>query len=64
MVDFDLILETIVTIVLTLYYLIEGFVKAILPMKYMPKKDLSQDTVLITGAGMFTGAYAALASPT
>ena len=51
MIDFDFILETLVTICLSVYYLLEGMVKAVLPINWMPKKDLSRETVLITGAG-------------
>ena len=51
MIDFDFILETLVTICLSVYYLIEGMVKAVLPINWMPKKDLSLESVLFTGAG-------------
>lgn len=49
--DVDFILETIVTIFLTVYYILEGIVRAIVPAKFLPKKDISNDTVLVTGAG-------------
>lgn len=51
MVDVDFILETVITIFLAIYYILEGMVKAILPSQYMPKKDITKDTVLVTGAG-------------
>jgi len=49
--DMDLILETFATLALLCYYIIEGVIKAILPIKYLPKKDISNDIVLVTGAG-------------
>ena len=51
MVDYDFILETVITIILTLYYIIEGMVKAVLPTRYLSRKDISRDTALVTGAG-------------
>ena len=51
MVNFDFLLQTVITIILTLYYIIEGMVKAVLPARYLPKKDISRDTALVTGAG-------------
>lgn len=61
MIDFDFILETVVTIFLSIYYLMEGTVKAILPMSWTPKKDLSQETVLITGAGKYASTELSIA---
>lgn len=51
MVDVDFILETVISIFLTIYYILEGMVKAVLPSQYLPKKEISKDTVLVTGAG-------------
>ena len=52
MVNLGIIQETVVTIVLAFYYIIEGMVKAVLPARYLYRKDISRDTVLVTGAGM------------
>ena len=51
MVNFDFLLQTVITIILTLYYIIEGMVKAVLPARYLSRKDISRDTALVTGAG-------------
>ena len=51
MANLELVLEIVTTIVLSLYYILEGMVKAILPTSYLPMKDISRDTVLVTGAG-------------
>lgn len=51
MVDVDFILETAATVVLAIYYILEGIVKALLPAKYQLRKDLSGQIALVTGAG-------------
>ncbi|XP_067938153.1 epidermal retinol dehydrogenase 2-like isoform X2 [Watersipora subatra] len=55
MLDFELILETIITLFLTLFYIVSGMVKAVLPVSWLPKKDISKDTALVTGAGSGIG---------
>ena len=47
----QLMLETLTCIVLSFYYTIEGIVKAVLPARFLHQKDISKDTVLVTGAG-------------
>ncbi|KAF6037977.1 SDR16C5 [Bugula neritina] len=40
---------------LTLYYILVGIIKAILPAKLLPKKSVTKEKVLITGAGSGIG---------
>jgi len=53
MVDLAFVKETVQTMLLTLYYILVGIIKAILPAKLLPKKSVTKEKVLITGAGMY-----------
>ena len=51
MFNLEAILEMIKTMVMVFYYIVSSMVKAVLPVSWQYKKDISKDTALVTGAG-------------
>ncbi|XP_067935511.1 epidermal retinol dehydrogenase 2-like [Watersipora subatra] len=55
MFNLETILEMIKTMVMVFYFIVSSMVKAVLPVSWQYKKDISKDTALVTGAGSGIG---------
>lgn len=51
MPDFMMILTVLWNITRAAVYFIDGVVRALIPSEYLPKKDISNEIALVTGAG-------------